>query len=128
VPSFVRRMVRSAEPHLLVMLANDAWFGDSHEPWIHLAVARMRAIEHGRFVVRATNSGISAFIDPAGRLLARTGLLAQENLRGEVRPLAGETLYARLGDWPGWLAGAALLALLARRHQPPATRARPGIP
>jgi apolipoprotein N-acyltransferase len=116
VPAFVRRMARSARPHLFVMLANDAWFGDSHEPWIHLAVARMRAIEHQRYVVRATNSGVSAFIDPAGRVLARTELLAQQNLRGTVHPLEGETLYARLGDWPGWLASASLgLLLFARR-------------
>ena len=112
MPAFVRRMVRSAHPDLLVMLANDAWFGDSHEPWIHLAVARMRAIEHQRYVVRATNSGISALIDPAGRVLARTELLARQNLRGTVHPLGGETLYGRLGDWPGWLASARLLALL----------------
>jgi apolipoprotein N-acyltransferase len=124
VPSFVRRMVQSAEPHLLVMLANDAWFGDSHEPRIHLAVARMRAIEHHRFVVRATNSGISALVDPAGRVLARTELLASQNLRGEVRPLGGQTLYARLGDWPGWLAAASLLAL-ARRRMPSRDSARP---
>jgi apolipoprotein N-acyltransferase len=113
VPGFVRRMAREAKPHLFVMLANDAWFGDSHEPWIHLAVARMRAIEHHRYVVRATNSGVSAFVDPAGRLLARSELLAHQNLRGTVRPLEGETLYSRLGDWPGWLATAALLGLFA---------------
>ena len=113
VPGFIRRMARSARPHLFVMLANDAWFGDSHEPWIHLAVARMRAIEHRRWVVRATNSGVSAIIDPAGRLRARSELLARENLRGTVRPLAGMTLYARLGDWPGWLAAAGLLGLFA---------------
>jgi len=112
VPGFVRRMARAAQPHLFVMLANDAWFGDSHEPWIHLAVARMRAIEHHRYVVRATNSGVSALIDPAGRLLARSELLSEQNLRGAVRPLEGETLYARIGDWPGWLAAAALLGLL----------------
>jgi apolipoprotein N-acyltransferase len=117
VPGFVRRMVLSARPQLLVMLANDAWFGDSHEPWIHLAVARMRAIEHHRYVVRATNSGVSAFVDPAGRLLARTELLARQNLRGAVHPLEGETLYARLGDWPGWLASASLLSLLIA-HRP----------
>jgi apolipoprotein N-acyltransferase len=125
VPSFVRRMVRSARPDLIVMLANDAWFGDSHEPWIHLAVARMRAIEHHRFVVRATNSGISALVDPAGRILARTELLASENLRGEVRPLRSETLYLRLGDWPGWLASAGLLAWLAPPRMLSRSRARP---
>jgi apolipoprotein N-acyltransferase len=116
VPGFVRRMVLGADPHLLVMLANDAWFGDSHEPWIHLAVARMRAIEHHRHLVRATNSGVSAFVDPAGRVLARSELLASQNLRGTVRPLEGRTLYARLGDWPGWLAAAGLLGMLRVRR------------
>ena len=115
VPAFVRRMVQSGRPHLLVMLANDAWFGDSHEPRIHLAVARLRAIEHHRYVVRATNSGISAFIDPAGRVQARSELLAAANLRGSVHWLDGETLYASLGDWPGWLASASLLGLLVAR-------------
>lgn len=103
-PEFVRRMMTETHPHLLVTLANDAWFGDSHEPWLHLGLAQLRAIEHRRWLVRATNSGVSALVDPAGRIVARTGLLTRENLRGTVHPLAGETLYARLGDWPGWLA------------------------
>jgi apolipoprotein N-acyltransferase len=111
VPGFVRRMVEEAQPNLLVMLSNDAWFGDSQEPWIHLAVARMRAIEHHRFVVRATNSGVSAVIDPAGRLVTRSGLLTRENLRGTVRAFDGETLYGRAGDWLGWLAAAATAAM-----------------
>ena len=111
VPGFVRRMVAEAQPNLLVMLSNDAWFGDSHEPWIHLAVARMRAIEHHRFAVRATNSGVSAIIDPAGRLVTRSGLLTRENLRGTVQAFDGETLYGRAGDWAGWLAAAACSAM-----------------
>jgi apolipoprotein N-acyltransferase len=84
----------------------------------------MRAIEHHRYVVRATNSGVSALVDPAGRVLARTGLLTRENLRGEVRALAGLTLYARLGDWPGWLAAAGLLTLALRRARSDRTRYR----
>ena len=112
---FVRRMMRSAHPHLLVTLANDAWFGDSQEPWIHLALARLRAVEHRRFLVRATNSGVSAIVDPMGRVVVRTGVLTRANLRGEVRMLEGETVYARLGDWPGWMAAALmLLGLVAR--------------
>jgi apolipoprotein N-acyltransferase len=103
-PELVRRMVRDGEPHLLVTLANDAWFGDSQEPWMHLALARLRAVEHRRFLVRSTNSGVSALVDPAGRVVARTGLLARENLRGTVALLQGKTLYARFGDWPAWFA------------------------
>lgn len=112
----VRRMVRASQPHLLVTLANDAWFGDSQEPWLHLALARLRAVEHRRFLVRATNSGVSAVVDPAGRIVARTGLLTRENLRGTVRLLDGTTLYGRFGDWPGWIAAVLVLgALVVRR-------------
>jgi apolipoprotein N-acyltransferase len=117
-PDFVRGMMRASHPHLLVTLANDAWFGDSQEPWIHLALARLRAVEQRRFLVRATNSGVSAVVDPTGRLVAESGLLVRENLRATVRPLEGETVYARLGDWPGWLAVAlvALGACVPRRR------------
>jgi apolipoprotein N-acyltransferase len=115
-PDLVRRMVRESAPHLFVTLANDAWFGDSQEPWIHLGLARLRAIEHRRWLVRATNSGVSAIVDPAGRLVDRTGVLTRENLRGTVHPLAGMTLYAQLGDWPGWLALMVVALALVRRR------------
>jgi apolipoprotein N-acyltransferase len=113
-PAFVRRMVAEAAPHLIVGLANDAWFGDSQEPWIHLAVTRLRAAEHKRFLVHASNSGVSAVVDPFGRVLVRSGLLTRESLHAEVRPRDVQTLYARLGDWPGWLALAILLAAVSR--------------
>lgn len=121
-PEFVRRMMRESQPHLLVTLANDAWFGDSQEPWLHLALAQLRAIEQRRYLVRATNSGVSALVDPAGRILAHTGLLTRENLRGTVHLLDGETVYARCGDWPGWVALAIVaLTLVARApmREPP---------
>jgi len=120
-PEFVRRMVRAASPHVLVTLANDAWFGDSHEPWLHLGLARLRAVEQRRYLVRATNSGVSAVVDPAGRLVARSGLFTRESLRATVRPLDGRTPYAVLGDWPGWLALA--LTLLAALRESPSARA-----
>ena len=110
-PAFVRRMVARARPHLLVSLANDGWFGDSAAPWLHLAAARLRAVEERRYLVHATNSGVSAVIDPAGRVVARSGLLTRENLVADVRMLDADTVYARLGDWPGWLAAALALPL-----------------
>jgi apolipoprotein N-acyltransferase len=125
-PDFVRRMVRAGAPHLLVTIANDAWFGDSQEPWIHLALARLRAVEHRRWLVRATNSGVSAIVDPAGRIVARSGMLTQENLRGTVRLLEGSTIYARLGDWPGPLAGLVVAAALL--FSTPSRRAAAGAP
>src|SRR5262249_17854629 len=91
-PELVRRMMIATQPHLLVTLANDGWFGDSQEPWLHLGLAELRAIEHRRWLVRATNTGVSAIVDPAGRIVARTGLLDRENLHGTVHPLAGTTI------------------------------------
>jgi apolipoprotein N-acyltransferase len=117
-------MMRETRPDLIVTLANDAWFGDSQEPWLHLGLARLRAIEQRRYVVRATNSGVSAVIDPAGRIVAATGLLTRESLRAVVHPLDGETVYARWGDWPGWLALAMVAATLL--VPAPATRRRQG--
>ncbi len=115
-PDFVARMVRDGRPQLLVTVANDAWFGDSAEPRMHLALARLRAIEQRLPVVRATNSGISAFIDRSGRVTAGTGILERARLRGEVAlaPRPAPTLYARTGDWPGPVALVAL-ALAAWR-------------
>jgi apolipoprotein N-acyltransferase len=117
-PAFVRRMVLRARPQLIVTLANDSWFGDSQEPWLHLEMAAARAVEHRRYLVRATNSGISAVIDPAGRVVARTGLLRRENLRATVHLLDGTSPYTRWGDWPGWLALVVLLAALSRPSRP----------
>jgi len=123
----VRRMVREARPDLIVTLANDAWFGDSQEPWIHLSLARLRAVEHRRWLVRSTNSGISAVVDPTGHVVARTGLLTRESLRATVYPLRAETPYTRLGDWPGWLALVATgLGLLVRGPGPPRPRKEGG--
>ncbi len=114
---FTRKMVRTAKPHVLINLTNDAWFGESQEPWIHLVLSQYRAIEHRRYLVRATNSGISAVIDPLGRVVAQTGLLTRENLRYDVRMLEIDTIYGRLGDWPGWLGLAAIILMFIRRRK-----------
>jgi len=116
LPGFTRKMVREGDPHVLINITNDSWFGDTQEPWIHLVLAQLRAIEHRRYMVRATNSGISGVIDPVGRIVARTGVLTRENLRYDVQMLEGQTVYARLGDWPGWVGLVALVAMLLIRR------------
>ena len=113
---FTREMVREAKPHVLINLTNDAWFGDSQEPWIHLLLSKYRAIEHRRYLVRSTNSGVSAVIDPLGRVVARTGLMTRENLRAEIRMLEQDTIYTALGDWPGWLSFLLLAWMLIQRR------------
>ena len=120
VPALANRVTQDPQTDLLANLTNDAWFGDTTEPWIHLALAKFRAIEHRRFFVRSTNSGISAFIDPVGRVLAATHPFKEETLVHEVAWLRGRTAYELLGTYPYWLAGAfALYAAFARRAKRP---------
>ncbi len=116
-PAYVRTLVRRSQPHLLVSLTNDGWFGDSPEPHLHLALARFRAIEHRRYLVRATNTGISAIIDPAGRVVAQSGLFEEASLVQSVRMLDEPTLYETLGDWPGYLAATLLLSIWVVRRR-----------
>jgi apolipoprotein N-acyltransferase len=85
---------------LLVNVSNDAWFGDSLAPAQHLQIARMRALESGRPLLRATNTGITAFIDQHGRLSAVAPQFEPYVLTATVQPRAGLTPYVRFGDLP----------------------------
>jgi apolipoprotein N-acyltransferase len=108
LPGFVRKVMQS-QPDVLVNITNDAWFGASREPLIHLAMAIFRSIEHRRFMARSTNTGISAFVDPAGRILDETPVFARANTMHEVAALQGATIYSRVGDLLGWLCLALVL-------------------
>lgn len=117
---FVNEQVAASQPDLLVNLTNDAWFGDSAEPWIHQAEARLRAIEHRRFLVRATNSGPSGVVDATGTATQLGGLFVAEDRIVHVRLLQGGTLYERVGDAVGWISSlvvALLLLLRPREHR-----------
>jgi apolipoprotein N-acyltransferase len=111
LPSFVRRVEREAKPHALINLTNDAWFGDTHAPWEHLALAKLRSVEHHRALVRATNSGVSAVIDPVGRVVATSALFSRENLFASVPMLNVSYPYHVLGDFPGPLSLLVLVGL-----------------
>jgi apolipoprotein N-acyltransferase len=80
-------------------------------------LARLRAIEHRRYLVRATNTGISAIVDPTGRLVARTGLFEVASLVYPVAMLDQSTIYEALGDWPGYLAVIVLILAWVRRER-----------
>lgn len=103
LPSFVNKLVAAGDPDLFVNLTNDTWFGDSTEPWIHLALAKFRSIEHRLYLVRVTNSGVSAIIDPVGRTIVHGGVYKKENLVGEARFLKERTVYSVIGDSVWWL-------------------------
>jgi len=108
-PDFARRVGRGAD--LLLTVSNDTWFGNSLGPPQHLQMAAMRARELGRYMVRATNNGISALIDPQGRVIAQTAQFQAETLQGNVLAFEGTTPFARWGSWPVWLFCLAVVGL-----------------
>ncbi len=87
------------EATLLVNVSNDAWFGDTVAPHQHLQIARVRAAEASRYLLRSTNTGITAFIDPRGRIVARAPAFEPHVLRGAVQGFSGRTPYAFWGDY-----------------------------
>jgi apolipoprotein N-acyltransferase len=106
------------EAALLVNVSNDAWFGRSLAPFQHLEMARMRARETGRAMLRATNTGISALIDHQGRITAQSPQFEATVVTGEVVPRQGSTPYVRWGNVPVVLlcAGLLLVARLLRKR------------
>lgn len=88
------------EASVLINVSNDAWFGDSIAPHQHLEIARMRALEAGRYVVRATNNGVSAFIGPKGELLETAPQFEFATVTMDIIPRSGATPYVRTGNWP----------------------------
>jgi apolipoprotein N-acyltransferase len=117
IPSFLNTMMRVDPGQLLVNITNDAWFGDSTEPWIHFALATFRAIEQRRYLVRSTNSGTSGFVDPVGRIVKHGGNFRQEALRETVAYMNGTTPYRFWGDLPWWLATAGALFVSIRKRR-----------
>jgi apolipoprotein N-acyltransferase len=96
-PNLVRQFTRAGS-QLLTTITNDAWFGPTSAPYQHFAQASMRAIENGRYLVRAANTGISGIVDPYGHVIARSGLYEPAVIIGDARFLQATTIYARTGD------------------------------
>jgi apolipoprotein N-acyltransferase len=98
---------------VLINISDDGWYGDTSAPWEHLDMVRMRAIENRRWVLRATNTGITAAIDPSGRITAtiprhiRTSVQVAFGYRNDI------TFYSRYGDWFAWLCVLVTVVLFA---------------
>jgi len=111
--SLIRRFVTNGS-ELLTTITNDAWYGRSSAAYQHWDQAAMRAIENGRYLARAANTGVSGFVDPYGRVLEKSALFEQTVLVKDVRFLKERTVYSRTGDLIAWLslafAAATLLA------------------
>lgn len=109
-PRYVRQ-VMAGGGDLLVSLS-DGWLAQGRGPAVQLALATFRAVEHRRFMVRATPAGLSAVIDPTGRVVSTASLGARANLLVSAGAMSGWTVYELLGDWPGYACLAALLVWL----------------
>ena len=121
-PELMRRAAAAAG--LLITITNDTWFGRSIGPLQHLQIAQARALENGRWLLRAANSGVTAIVDHRGRIQARLPQFEQGVLVGNFQAMAGRTPYSRFGD--AWLIAlcAATLLPAAWKRRFPATPAR----
>ena len=102
---------------LLLNITNDGWYGTTSAPPQHFAMAVFRAIENRKWMLRAANTGITAFIDPRGRVVSRTQLFETRALVGEAAFVPGLTLYARYGDVFGWACVAASVLAVLRAYR-----------
>ena len=122
-PDLFRQFVNNGA-RVMVNMTNDGWFGRTSGPYQHLAMYPFRAVEHRIAVVRAANTGISAFIAPSGQIIRHLNLFERGVLSDRVPLRQGQTLYTRLGDWVAWLSlavSAASIGVAARRSPCPAS-------
>jgi len=116
-PHLAREAVLSGS-ELLTTITNDAWYGTSSAPYQHFAQASMRAIEQGRYLVRAANTGISGAVDPYGRVVEKSAIFEQTGLVVDVRFLRERTIYSRIGDVAAYASlSVTVLALVMFRRQ-----------
>jgi apolipoprotein N-acyltransferase len=118
----VEQLPYARRASLLVNVTNDAWFGDSSAPHQHLDISRMRSLETGRPMLRATNDGVTALIAADGKLIGVLPQFRPGVLAGRVEPRTGFTPYMRAGNWPVlgllWLGLAAGFGWRHNRHGP----------
>ena len=122
----IRQLPRA---NLLVNASNVAWFGDSLAPEQHAQISRMRAMETGRYMLRATNTGVTAIIDQHGTIVAQLPHFTEAILRGTAQPFTGATPFVLIGDGPSILLCLVMIATAAfstraAKRAPPKRRAK----
>ena len=113
---------------LLTTITNDAWFGVSSAPYQHFEQASVRAVEQGRYLVRAANTGITGVVDPYGRTIVTTRLFEETAITQDVRLIQSRTIYSYLGDVVAWVCAlaAAMVAVTGRRRRQTAAQSAAG--
>ena len=114
-PGFVRQFAQ-AGAEVLVTISNDAWFGKSAARYQHLRIARMRAVENRRWILRSTNDGLTVAIDPAGRVTQSAPEYVETATRMHYGYVAEQTFYTRHGDWFVLLCALVALVALLKRY------------
>jgi len=115
-PDFVATNARNSG--LLLTISNDGWFGDSIGPLQHLQIARMRALETGRYMLRGTNNGVTAIIDEKGQIAETIPQFERAVMTGEVYAAEGNTPYMQSGSWPVLTLAAILIVFVRERVIP----------
>jgi apolipoprotein N-acyltransferase len=113
-PQIARQQVRHGAD-VLVTITNDAWYDGTAAPRQHLNQARLRAVENDRYLLRAATTGISAFVDPSGRVVQELAMNRQGIIFADFEPRKSTTPYVRFGDWFAWVACAASIIAVVRR-------------
>lgn len=115
-PDFVATNARNS--HLLLTISNDGWFGNSIGPLQHLQIARMRALETGRYMLRGTNNGVTAIIDEKGQITETIPQFERAVMTGEVFAAEGNTPYMQSGSWPVLTLAVILIVFVRERVIP----------
>ncbi len=111
LPAFISKLA-GLDPQIIINVTNDAWFGRTSEPYLHLALSIFRAVETRKTLVRSTNTGVSAIISPTGELVAQTSIDDAETLLYPTPLLNGRSVYGTIGDAFTYLTAAGLLLWL----------------
>ncbi|OED48644.1 apolipoprotein N-acyltransferase [Endozoicomonas sp. (ex Bugula neritina AB1)] len=114
-PDFAAKQARDSG--LLITISNDTWFGRSIGPLQHFQIARMRSLETGRYMIRATNDGITALIDDKGQIKEKVKRFQKGVLRGYVPIMKGNTPFMKFGSWPTLLLSTLFVFCLMLRRK-----------
>ncbi|MDO6447534.1 apolipoprotein N-acyltransferase [Colwellia sp. 1_MG-2023] len=102
---------------ILLTVSNDAWFGNSHGPHQHMEIARMRALEFGRPLLRSTNTGVTAVTDHLGNITEQVPQFEQAVLKADIQLVSGQTPYSQYGRYPIWIIGFILMLINLKKHK-----------
>ena len=102
---------------VLVTITNDAWYDGTAAPRQHLNQARLRAVENDRYLLRAGTTGISAFVDPSGRVVEELAMNRQGIIYADFQPRHSTTPYVRFGDWFAWAACVTSFVAIVRKRR-----------